>query len=227
MDFVSFAITCAYRWNSVETIVYLCAKWAKHCSMHATNNRAMRLIVAISVADEAEVADLLRRHCDPSAMNGLPVILAIRFGLVDIVKHLFAHKRVRVGANHSAFLVYASSQPNRELFELVVSHPDISIATAGHAAAMAALSEDLPEYLCVLLDRPDWPTEHSEVVVDAIVELSCEDVAYLPVLRIARKLMARCTENRKGAQITAKRVQQRLDEIATGSTRQTKGSFPR
>ena len=213
MDFVSFAVTCAYRWNSVETLVFLCAKWAMHCDMHATNNRAMRLIVSIAVSNESEVDDLLRRHCDPSAMNGLPVILAIRFGLVDIVKRLFAHKRVRVGANRSAFLVYAASQPSRELFDLVISHPDTSVSKAGHAAAMAALSEDLPEYLCVLLQHPDWPRQHSEVVVDAVVELSCHNVAYLPVLQIARDLIEQDTGNRRSTEMTIKRVQARLREM--------------
>lgn len=199
------AIMCCYRRQAYDTLIEMCITWSRNSKVHATNHRAMRLVVAVAKNERDNVTELLAGHCDASAMYNLPVITAVQKGLYDMTMLLLAQGSVDVSQNHSALLVYAAGQRDRRTFQLILHHPKTDVAQAGPAAAMTAINEALPEHALQIVRHRDWPPESCYGVVDIITDLPSFCEHHVAILRACEERL----ENGSGKFVsTAKEIMQ-------------------
>lgn len=213
MAFGPFVVMCCYRRRAYETLIDLCVRWASCTTVHPTNNRAVRLVIAVAMNDYDEVKGLLRAHCDPSAMHNLSLIVAVTRGFYRIVELLLADRRVDASDNNSAILVYAAGQGNGRVFELVLRNPEIRVDEAGPSAVIASINEGHSGYALEILNHPDWPQEACDEVVDTILVLDKTSVDFLPLLHEARDMMKRRARETEEATQEIKNIRKRLNRL--------------
>jgi len=170
------SLIVSLRRSAYETIITVAQYVDRAVECRVTRMRNVVLVVAVREGNFEEVKQCLSKHSDPSALNQLSVVEAVRCGHTEILRLLLHQRRngepvVDVAANSSELLIYAASQSSAEIFDIILQHPHTRVDLAGPPAVIAAVSEFKEDFALAIVSHRDWPVDCTNEVADVVCSL--------------------------------------------------------